>query len=153
MMYPDPFKAELQDTHTVPISHLLAATKWLATGHWSFEKNLHNAHGPDGVKLFARAVRARVFRDHIHLGGYYRALLTRLDPPPCRCGKPGTRLIGSITFCEKCGPPPGALHTRAEIWKIFADGQRAYAADHHVDDRHAMQMEQLRRCKRPRRNR
>lgn len=66
--------------------------------------------GQEGVKAVCAEVRKRGLR------GRTLAAANRLDPPPCKCGRVGTRIIGSQTFCRKCVPKNGTLGTSGGRW-------------------------------------
>lgn len=94
------------DTATMSVWHLVGLLKQLKRGPWFWQRE-----NGDPV-LFVRAVRARFFRDRLTMTTALRAIMNTLDPPQCRCGRPGTRIIGGTTHCDRCGPGRGAAHRR-----------------------------------------
>lgn len=99
-------QATSMDTATAPFAMLVGALKKL---HYSsrFAASFVVCNGPESVERFVRAVRARLYRDRTTKGGpYLTSIMNALDPPHCRCGQPGTRRIGTQTFCHACGPTP-----------------------------------------------
>ena len=109
MTYINPHNGQTWDTATQPIGQLVLFVRHLAK--FSIAKFVQ-ANGDGADKRLVRAIRARFFRDKRPIVGYFRHALLKLDPPPCRCGKPGTRIMGTATFCTACGPPQAAVRGR-----------------------------------------
>ena len=91
----------------VPMRKLAAILKSLAYSHMA--KTFLEFNSEDVVRALCREARSRrQCRKNVLI---YAA---QLDPPPCRCGKPGTRYLGFATFCRHCGPPTDALKIQRE---------------------------------------
>ena len=91
------------DTRTAPIAYLAGILRYL--NRHGASKNVFPTNG--GSRTLARictAVRVRFQLDKREVPRSFLALLNTLDPPPCRCGRKGTRIIGARTFCMRCGP-------------------------------------------------
>ena len=85
-------------------------------------------NGVDGVQRLARAIRARLFQERQPMVKW-AYLLNRLDPPRCRCGKPGTRIYGSVTFCVRCGPPQAIRAIQAKGRQAREDAASQFHRD------------------------
>lgn len=85
------------DTETASIPALIGMVKAM----------YFTSAGPD-TRPFCQAVRVRMFREGEPIRGLVRHWLNTLDPPACRCGRKGTRIVAGTTFCRKCGPPAEA---------------------------------------------
>lgn len=137
------------DTRTARFGRLLGCVKLFAVGRntgW-FEREWIALNGEDAVRRFCRAVRARAMIDGQIVPGIYRAWLNRLDPPACRCGRAGTRIIGSVTFCARCGPPVNAATRFAKRQRLFEEGTRAFDEQKRAEGKRDLGHEQFRRTK------
>jgi hypothetical protein len=105
-------------------------------------------NGPGSIERFVRAVRARFFADKDPLPGRIRAFANELDPPRCRCGKPGTRRYGGATFCVTCGPPTRERRIAAERLKARDEGETEAEKTTRAFDREALHLSNLRRTTR-----
>jgi hypothetical protein len=109
------FQGDVRDTETDPVGWLIAGLRRITYTHAQHDFIAFN--GPGAVARFARAVRVRLRKDGQAPRGRVAAMLAVIDPPPCRCGRPGTRVIGAVTFCRHCGPTStaagGARHHQA----------------------------------------
>lgn len=104
------FDRRVLDTDTMPIRELFSLVFFLEKR--SNSKGFVDYNGPSALERFARGVQVRLLKDrpaYVHQG-YIWHVLKKLAPPPCRCGRKGTRIIGQETFCETCGPTTQALH-------------------------------------------
>jgi len=113
MHFIDPRTNQSVDTDTINLRQLYRLIAYCARHHAAM--NFTRVNDPDVVVRLVRTFRAKAFRENTAIWGAALALLNRLDPPNCRCGKKGTRIIGSITFCTHCGPPARA--ERAAQWR------------------------------------
>ena len=145
MIYINPQTRLPVNTREEPWPRLLGLLRHL---HHSFiAKEWVKANGGEGaLHRFGVALRIEARLRGKTIGGYYAAILNRMDPPPCRCGRKGTRIIGRETFCRQCGPSATAqkgMHFYAERFeekarqleaghKAFDDQQRKRASLHDV---------------------
>lgn len=102
MIYSDPRDGSNVDTWKEPWKKLIGLL--FHVGRAPAGSGWERVNGPTSAKDLCRTIRARAFKDHIYLGGRTRTMLNTIDPPRCRCGKPGTRRVGPTTFCVSCGP-------------------------------------------------
>ncbi len=98
------------DTWSMPREGLCGVLKFLSRYHGN--KDWVEAHGPNGVHRFCIAFKMRCIKEGWKLTNRQLAMINQLDPPPCRCGKKGTRIIGSETFCHRCGPTDKKVYAR-----------------------------------------
>lgn len=95
---------ERQELRKLSIAQLCGLVKMIYRGgHHSIEWT--TANGPTAAALVVRHLRFRfamVGETRIH--PLILRVMNSLDPPACRCGRPGTRIINTETFCTKCGP-------------------------------------------------
>jgi hypothetical protein len=120
------------DTMTTDVGRLMGLLRFLYIFRGG--KDFVRRNGPDAIRRYVRALRARMFIEaragntaaHKHV-----AWMNTLDPPNCRCGKKGTRIIGSSTFCQDCGPTEQAKQRREKV-----DQERDRRGGIIEDDRH-----------------
>jgi len=106
MIYTDP-RTELEvDTSAQVTAELIGLVLYLK--HHSAARSWIVLNGEEKLRGVCRALRARLFREGHAPYGRVLAALNSLDPPRCRCGRTGTRQIGTLTFCRTCGPPKQA---------------------------------------------
>lgn len=107
----------VHDTKTAPIKKLFGLLKFLKKSPMARLWLLRNGPDPTRVlKNICTAIRWRVQVDHEAMPRFYQAILVQMDPPACRCGRPGTRIIGHETFCLRCGPTAEAQ--RRDAYRI-----------------------------------
>jgi hypothetical protein len=87
-------------------------------------------NGPNALVRYARGLRVRFAMEGKTISPRLLASIMAVDPPPCRCGAKGTRIIGRITFCRKCGPPTQAVVNRQKFNQIHEDASSYYEAKH-----------------------
>lgn len=102
MTYIDPRSGETLDTWKQPIATLCSLVLFLK-GHPA-ASGFMKANGPDADVRIVRALRARLFKEKDSGKGAVLAAMNAIDPPRCRCGRPGTRIVAAHTFCSSCGP-------------------------------------------------
>ena len=91
------------DTRTAPIAQLVGILRFLNLSGKSRGCLAVNG-GARTLPRICTALRVRFQLEKRDIPRYVLALLNTLDPPPCRCGRQGTRIIGARTFCMRCGP-------------------------------------------------
>lgn len=93
-------------------------------------------NGKDALITLARVIRIRAARGEIDFSGILRHQVNRIDPPPCRCGKKGTRIIGHVTFCLTCGPPADAQSRKNYITRELDNARGVMEVDRKAKDYH-----------------
>ncbi len=112
MTFINPSTGATLDTNAMPLALLAGMVKYLH--RHSASRQWIKVNGPDSAVRFVRAVRARFFREKQPLRGRIRNAANSIDPPACRCGRPGTRIHAGTTFCLKCGPTTRQVTMRAK---------------------------------------
>lgn len=133
---------QLRDTDDVHLNVLVAIIDWLQ--HHD-QKTWIDVNGPESIPRLCRVIRARMFRLGRSPRGRLRAVLNNLDPPHCRCGRPGTRLIGGQTFCRHCGPDAGAQRRFSNVRTEHDHGSAIYGSRRQSYDERQLTHERARK--------
>lgn len=112
MTFIDPRDGKTQELDLLPWPRVKGLLKFLRRAS-AGQSWMRANGGQEAVLRLCRAVRARAFRERQPTHRYLRMLLNDLDPPRCRCGKPGTRIFSGTTFCAACGPASAERYQQA----------------------------------------
>ncbi len=138
MQFYDPRVQHLIDPETLSIGQVYGLIRFVARGGHAATAWVKAQPHPDIPRLLVRHLKARKFRaGEPPFSDRTLAMLHGIDPPACRCGRPGTRIIGARTFCRHCGPDRVAAQRRA--WNLAQHNHRSamYAQQLHEADREA----------------
>lgn len=145
MTYIDPRNGEIVDTASENISQLIGLVKFLTFHHGA--KTWRDTNASDADRLVVRHLRFRLFQENRVPGGRLLHCLNTIDPPSCRCGRKGTRILAGITFCVRCGPP-SKMSIKAKIQR--RDRDRALIAEDNLKISAEKQQSRLARLKKNR---